>query len=640
MIDLGSLNKNQLRAVKWGEGPLLVLAGPGSGKTKVLTLRIARLIEESPEENFKVLGLTLTNQAAAEMQKRVAAMVPYAERRILLATFHSFAARLLSQHGSHIGLRSDFTVLSHDTDRISLLEEAIDQANVNGHAWDVERLVPLITWLTESNIPPEKAPAALNAGSYQEPESLAAVYRKYRELMIEQNCLDFPGLIAEALGLLRNNKGVRKFVPIVYPYICVDEFQEINRSQYEILSHIVKPTTHNLFVVADDDQVIYQWNGANIRRIEALRQDFNAESLQLPENYRCPADVVDIANTLISCNHNLVAEKMETGAYKADNKSQVVRLHPQFGDFSEEADWVAKDIAGRPREQRANCVVLARTRKLLQTVVESLKRHDVQGYVAAKKNEFEGAPMQWLHSVLRLANSRNNNQHLRRVCKSFFALEGINLNVNDIIPHASVEDGDCLRSWIAAAMNSTGLSEHTKEFLQKPALPALADHMDFWAFQDGAFQWLDSLPKVSPDKEDVFNEYQKEKETWEQLVDEISNQHGGQDVTLHLLLRELDLRSKSPEPPQDAVPCFTIHAAKGMEFDHVYLVGMVEDQLPSWAAKKKGDRSLEMQEERRNCFVAITRAKESLSLTYSSKVHGRQKEPSRFLHEMGLLQHE
>ena len=478
----------------------------------------------------------------------------------------------------------------------------------------------------------------LNDGSYQEPESLAAVYRKYRELMIEQNCLDFPGLISEALSLLRNNKGVRKYVNTVYPYICVDEFQDTNRSQYEMLNLIVDPATKNLFVVADDDQIIYQWNGANIRRIEALQEGFNAERLQLPENYRCPADVVDIANDLISCNHSRIAEKKEIRAYKADSKGQVVRLHPQFGDFSEEADWVAKDIARRPLEQRGNCVVLARTRKLLQQVVESLRENNVQGYLAVRKDEFESVSMQWLHSVLRLANSRNSNEYLRRVCKSFFTLEGVDLNVGDIISHASVEDGDCLRSWIAVAMNSSGSSEHTKGFLQKTALPVLADRLDFWAFQDGAFQWLDSLPDVSPDKEDVPDEYKEEKETWKRLVGEISDQHGRQEVTLHLLLQELDLRPKSPEPLQDAVPCFTIHAAKGMEFDHVYLVGMVEDHLPSWAAIKKGDTSLEMQEERRNCFVAITRAKESLSLTCSGKMYGWPKKPSRFLYEMGLLQ--
>lgn len=135
----------------------------------------------------------------------------------------------------------------------------------------------------------------------------------------------------------------------------------------------------------------------------------------------------------------------------------------------------------------------------------------------------------------------------------------------------------------------------------------------------------------------MFDEYADEKATWHQLVAEIAAQYGRQEVTLHLLLQELDLRSKAPVPPKDAVPCFTIHASKGMEFDHVYLVGLVEDQLPSWAAVKKGDESREMQEERRNCFVAITRAQETLSLTYSDRVQGWVKQPSRFLAEMGVV---
>ena len=635
MMDLSTLNETQMQAVQWGDGPLLVLAGPGSGKTRVLTYRIARLIEATPDKYFKILGLTFTNAAAAEMRQRIAELVPSAGERTLLTTFHSFAADLLRQHGHHIGLKPDFTILSQDADRHSLLDEAIDCAVVEDRNLNSERLLPLISRMIENDIAPENAQEVLQRGSINEPEALAQVYRNYRALMIERNSLDFVGLIAEALGMLERRDGVRKQVQRIYPYICVDEFQDTNLSQYKILSRLVNAETRNLFVVADDDQIIYQWNGASPERLWSLRSDFSMELLQLPENYRCPPAVVQLANNLISHNFGRFAEKGPLTAHKSPSDGNVIRIQ-HFQDFGEEADWVARDIAGRPSAERVKCIVLARTRRLLDEMIEAFDTHGVAGYLAARKNEFESASLQWLHSILRLANARSSREHLRLVCKTFFTLEGIDLNVRDIMSRASAEEGDFVRSWRDAALNRKELSEATRDFLAS-TVPILSERLDFWRFQDEALKWLNSLPDSAPDIEGVYDEYQEEKDTWNQLVKEISTQYGKQEMTLHLLLQELDLRSKSPPPPKDAVPCFTIHASKGMEFDHVYLVGMVEDQLPSWAALKKGAESREMQEERRNCFVAITRAQETLTLTYAARVQGWPKQPSRFLREMEAI---
>ena len=636
MLDLSTLNENQLEAVAWDDGPLLVLAGPGSGKTRVLTFRIARLIESTPEKHFKILALTFTNKAAAEMRERISTLVPNASERTLLTTFHSFAADLLRQHGHHIGLKPDFTIMAQDADRHSLLDEGIDQVN-RGHIGPTsEKLLPLISRLIENNIAPDKAAETLERRSFEDPEVLASIYQRYRSLMIERNALDFVGLIAEALGLLESRPGVRKQIQRIYPYVSVDEFQDTNLSQYKILRHLVNENTKNLFVVADDDQIIYQWNGANPERLWVLQKDFNMKLLQLPENYRCPSDVVELANNLIAHNFGRYAGKDVLTAHKGTSETSVVSLR-RFSNFSEEAAWIASMIAARSETERGKCVVLARTRKLLEEVVNALDQQGLSGYLANRKNEFVSAPLQWLHSVLRLANSRSSREHLRQICKSFFTLEGINLNVKDIISRAGIDDGDYLRSWTVAALNRQQLSEKARNLIEASLVPILLERLDFWRFQEDAFAWLDALPDTTPVVEGVFDEYREEKETWHQLVNEISTQYGRQEVTLHLLLQELDLRSKSTVPSKEAIPCFTIHASKGMEFDHVYLVGMVEEQLPSWAAIKKGDSSREMQEERRNCFVAITRAQETLTLTYSDRIQGWSKSPSRFLLEMGVL---
>ena len=183
---------------------------------------------------------------------------------------------------------------------------------------------------------------------------------------------------------------------------------------------------------------------------------------------------------------------------------------------------------------------------------------------------------------------------------------------------------------------SQALSLSTRSFLES-SVSRLADRLEFWGFIDESFKWFEELPEIGPASADLGADFEEEKATWCSLVDEVVSQYGREQVTLNVLLQELDLRSKTPTPPRDSVPCFTIHASKGMEFDHVYVVGLVEDQLPSWAAVKKGDDSREMQEERRNCYVAITRAQESLTLTYANRVFGWVKAPSRFLKEMELV---
>ena len=576
MANTSALNGNQLEAVNWGDGPLLALAGPGSGKTCVLTYRIAHLISVTPNRHFRILGLTFTNSAAKEMRERIVKLVANAEERTLLTTFHSFAADLLRQHGHHIGLKPSFTILTQDADRHSLLDEAIERANLE-HDWHVsERLLHFVSRLIENSITPEKALEFLESHSFKDSDMLASIYANYRFLMRERNTIDFPGLIAEAFGLLRSHSGVRNQIQRIYPYICVDEFQDTNMSQYKILCQLVNEKTKNLFVVADDDQIIYQWNGANPKRLKTLQEKFGMKTLQLPENYRCPSTVVEIANKLIAHNLDSYSAKYPITAYKKASKKSGVVFH-HFSRFSEEVDWVASSIANKSKKERAECVVLARTRKLLEFAVNALGEHQINAYLASRKNEFESAPLQWLHSILRLANLRDSREHLRRVCKAFFTLGGIDLNVKDIISRANANGSDYLRSWAEVSLSRAELSDQARELIRRSLIPILLERLDFCRFQKDAFDWLDALPNITPDDEGVFDEYLEERKTWNQLVEEISMQYGEGEVSLHLLLQEMDLRSKSPVPPKDAVPCFTIHASKGREFDHVYLIALVED---------------------------------------------------------------
>ncbi|MBM1004345.1 MAG: UvrD-helicase domain-containing protein, partial [Desulfofustis sp. PB-SRB1] len=246
MIDLSSLNENQREAVLWDKGPLLVLAGPGSGKTRVLTSRIARILEQSAGQYFRILALTFTNKAAAEMRGRVEELVPRELGRIRLTTFHSYAAELLQQHGNHLSFRPDFQILSNDSDREALLDDVLGQIrkgltySLPDH-FTAAQLLPAITRLLEQCVPPDQAEGLLQQANVENAMPLARVYAAYREALRRTNSLDFPSLIAESLDLLSKFPFLIKHVRKVYKHILVDEFQDTNHTQYQILSLIARP---------------------------------------------------------------------------------------------------------------------------------------------------------------------------------------------------------------------------------------------------------------------------------------------------------------------------------------------------------------------------------------------------------------
>ncbi len=637
---LNKLNKNQRDAVLWNDGPLLVLAGPGSGKTSVLTYRIARLLEESPKEHFRILALTFTNKAAAEMRGRVEKLVPKALSRVRLTTFHSFAAELLQQHGSHIDLRPDFQILSTDADRIAVLDQVLSTIRKDlslslPEHFKAAQLLPVINKLLEQCISSDNAQKILQRSNVETAIPLSGVYSAYRDVLHKTNALDFPSLIAETIDLLKRYPALGKYIRKVYKHILVDEFQDTNSSQYQILSLIVRPDPSTLFVVADDDQIIYQWNGANPKRLQEFRKDFSVSEIQLPENYRCPSAVIELANSLIAKNLNRSAGKKPLKAVKNGDNEGVLRIY-KFEDISEEAKWISKDIAQKIQQGINGCAVLARTKKFLDFVGQELSNAGIPVYFAARKDEFKSAPLQMLHSILRLANSQEDKQSLARLCKSFYEIEGLMIEQSNVFSKASADGISFLRVWIEEAKQRSELEKETFELLTNGIKPLLTS-LNFRAFAARLLAWAEDKQVDSlPNERTAFNEFEEEKNVWQQLLNEITKKFEGEEISLYQFLRELDLTSKTPPIQTGAIPCFTIHASKGMEFKHVYLMGLVEDQLPSWAAVKKGDDSLEMQEERRNCFVAITRAQESLTMTFSGNVFGWNKKPSRFLSEMGI----
>jgi DNA helicase-2/ATP-dependent DNA helicase PcrA len=632
------LNESQRSAVQWQDGPLLVLAGPGSGKTRVLTSRVARLIHDAPGKRFRVLGITFTNKAALEMRKRIDMLLRIDRERAHLTTFHSFAADILRQHGSHVGLRPDFAIVNEQADREALLADAIRQL---GDQFDQEvessptKLLPTLTRALDDCVRPAEVLVWLK-GRVQA-DYLAVVYAAYWERLIASNQLDFGSLLALAVHLLEDNAAIAKQVRRVYSYVCVDEFQDTNAAQFRLLVQLVNTRSPNLFVVADDDQIIYEWNGANPARLSEIRQRFDMHVIQLPENFRCPSDVIALANKLIENNDDHDHSKEPLTAHKRPQDKCAVKLQ-EFSTAEDEAAWLAQVLREMPAADRAASVILARRKRMLEFFITKLSEEQVPAYLAMRKSEFESAPFRWLHSLLRLANARADREQLRRVCRAFYHLEGINLDPADVIAAAAMAENDLLRTWTETASRREGVSLAARAMLQE-LRDLLVDRLLYREFVAGAKIWLSGVATAVGNVPDstAFEEYETESEIWNALEHEIATQAGESDLSLHNFLQELDLRAKERPAPPNAVRCLTIHASKGMEFKHVFLTGVVEDELPSWAAKRKGDSSSEMREERRSCFVAITRAEETLTLTYARRYFGYDKAPSRFLREMSLL---
>lgn len=633
MTYLAGLNPSQLEAAKWNEGPLLVLAGPGSGKTKTLISRVARLVNENKDESFRILCLTFTRKAAAEMRDRLFTLVPEAQRRVNLSTFHSFATDVLRQHGSHFSLTPEFLILDKE-ERISIVKRIIDSDSSTYSAFlSAEKALDAIEYLFKELVPDNEVAGLIKDQSVG--LQLSSLFEAYKKSLCEQNALDYGAIIYLCEQMLRERPRLARQLRAVYKYVCVDEFQDTNNSQYALLRALSPEQDSNLFIVGDDDQIIYQWNGASPKRIDALKKHYNLEQIQLPENYRCPAEVVEIANILISHNSSRVEDKTPLRAMH--DLKDVSPVHTEgFSDDCEEARWIAGEIQKKlvSGSHPADIVVLARNTKLLKGVAEALTECDIEAFVPQRKSSFESAPLRLITETLKLSVIRSDQEILASLTKSFSDCFGLEVMPNELALLAAETNGDYLKAF-------SGFLENT-EFSGFKDFHDLVQRVlkgDFWSFINGAFSLFDSLSKVEDKDEgsERFSEYDQEKKVWRSIVEELGDIDEVSNMSLGQLLQEIALANKTPEPPSSAVRCFTIHASKGMEFSHVFLIGLAEDQLPSFQAKKKGSNSHEMQEERRNCFVAITRTKETLTMTYARKYNGWRKQPSRFLREMDVL---
>jgi len=631
---LGQLTDIQRESVNWEDGPMLVLAGPGSGKTRVLTCRIARLLEESRTAKFRILGLTFTNKAADEMRERVAKLVPGLEQRIYLGTFHSFCASVLRDHGHHLGFQPDFRIYSTDEDLLAVLQDALAAAETR----DIEvkstdtAVLPVIRRLKSQLVSPEAAPAQMASDDLR--LRIQTIYESYEASLRKLNALDFESLLYYSHQLFERFPAFAKRYQRTFPFWCVDEFQDTNLAQYKLLTAMAGGGFSNVFVVGDDDQIIYQWNGASHERIKQFQRDFEPAFIQLPVNYRCPSEIVTLANNLIQHNLLRTEDKEPIAAIKKPDEEigNVIRAF-RYSIDDEEAQKTAEDIVNRHPGELGRVAVLARTRRLLEGVQRHLTNLNVQSVIAQRRDNFASAPFVWLYACLRQSVRKNDRNVLEGLVGAFNVMTGLSIEDGDVATESESAHGDFLRGWAEHVAAQTDRDDVI--CICRSVSEHLVEGADFREYIKDSLEWFEILYKKDVDTEYEFTGFREDKAAWGELVSAIGAAHG-RDCSKDIFLHELELRSKEATPGRNTVVLMTVHGAKGKEFDHVYVIGLAEDVMPSYFSRKNGDRSPEMEEERRNCFVAITRAERTLTISFADSYNGWRKNPSRFLKEMGF----
>lgn len=624
------LSETQRQAVNWGEGAFLLLAGPGSGKTAVLTQRIVRLLEATAGETFRILALTFTNRAADEMRDRIAKSAPGYETRAFIGTFHSFCSELLHQYGHELGLGSDYRIYSSDRDREDILRAAIRglDSDVAG-ALSGHKLLPTLDKLAGQLANAEQVARRFRSPAFG--AAVAQAYTAYNEELIRINAQDFSALVLNCYRLMRDFPILAKRVRSTYRYWHIDEFQDTTAGQFQLLRTIAAQKFSNVFAVADDDQIIYQWNGASHKRLDDYVAEFSPTVLQLPTNYRCPPEVVGLANNLIQHNQLRTPEKKPLIAARSVSRLDAVTLL-HFDSDGDEANGIAAHIEALPPEQRKAVAVLARARASLSSVKAELDARGVRSRVVVRRDAFQTAAFTWVHCILALASRRVDERALRETVAAFNNLVRIDVVFDDLVPDAKASQTDYLVTWLAAARTANPAGEGSALLDGVEAM--LLGKADFLGFVDLVIDWVRAREAMEQDG--IISPFEEDRQAWMAMVRDIKAARGA-TPSLEQFLQEMELRPKEPPMGPGEIPLMTIHAAKGNEFTFVYLIGLAEGVLPSFQSLEKGDRSAELEEERRNCFVAITRTQERLVLSYADRYRGWKKDPSRFLSEMGLL---
>ena len=623
--ELKSLTPSQRNAVEWDLGSLLVLAGPGAGKTRVLTTRIARILYETPDELFRVLALTFTNRAADEMRRRLEDKFDLPSDRVFIGTFHSFCAQQLRLHGSHVGIEPDYGVYASLSDREGLLRDALRQAAKHGTAVS-ERDVELLRMIDNHRLSLNDPPSGIDQTLDGHPNHrFALVYDIYERALKENNVLDFESMIYKTWQLARRRPTFCERIRRAYRYWLIDEFQDLSRAQYKILRELAGKSFTNLFAVADEDQLIYSWRGASREGLREFQSEFAAERVYFQENHRCPPDVVKAANRLIA--HNSLRDRSKPRVISVKMGSEFPIRVRSYSDDIQEAVAVSKYFEALDPVDRSQGGVLARNRAALNLLLNAFRNRRVPAVVMKGSREFSSSQFRWLESCLNLAVRPLDRQRMRHLAvDSGRLVDALRVDPDRIIAEGGISLESYLEVW---ARFAAAVRDPLAERLVGTARSLLESRRDWRQIMEKAVAYLCESEETGGGS---VGDAEEDYKVWAEDSQHIFAEHGAL-TELPTFLQALAIRSRNQRVDEGTVRLATIHSAKGLEFDKVWVVGLAETIIPSYHAISSANQE-DIEEERRNLFVAITRTKSELTLSYPNVQEGWPKDPSRFLTEM------
>ena len=610
-----TLNPPQREAVAQTEGPVLILAGAGSGKTRVLTHRIAYLMDEKGVNPWNILAITFTNKAAQEMRERVDKLVGFGSESIWVSTFHSACVRILRRHIDNLGYDTNFTIYDTD-DQKSLMKDVCRKMNIDTKIYKERSLLAQISHAKDELLTPDDMEMKA-AGDYNM-KKVASVYREYQAALRKNNALDFDDLIVKTVELFEKCGAVLEYYQERFKYIMVDEYQDTNTAQFKFIS-LLAQRYQNLCVVGDDDQSIYKFRGANIGNILGFEQVFpDARVIRLEQNYRSTRNILNAANQVIANNTERKAKTLWT-----ENEEGSKVHFRQFLNAYEEAEYVAGEIGKLKRNGLGNyrdCAILYRTNAQSRIFEEKFIAANIPYKLVGGVNFYARKEIKDLLCYLKTINNARDDLAVQRIIN--VPKRGIGATtlgrVQDYADNMGISLYEALR--VAEEVPSIGRSlskiDGFVTFIQM-----LKSKADVMTVEEILQEVIDSTGYVAELEAEDTEESRARIENIDELISKTvayqeAMEEQNQSATLSGFLEEVALVADidTVDPDQDYVLLMTLHSAKGLEFPKVFMVGMEDGIFPSHMTISYGDDG-EMEEERRLCYVGITRAMKDLTLT-------------------------
>ena len=618
-MNLDTLNKEQKEAVLNIDGPMLVLAGAGSGKTKVLTTKIAYLIEQGIDPT-SILAITFTNKAANEMKSRVEGMLGIDSNRIQISTFHSFGLSIIKRHYDQLGYKSNFTIVDSD-DVLSTIKRILKDMNLDPKFYPPKTIRNKISSAKNELMTPDELSKFSNS---ELDEVTVNVYREYQNKLMVNNSLDFDDLLMLPIILFKENPSVLAYYQERYKYILIDEYQDTNEVQY-ILSKMLSAKYKNICVVGDPDQSIYGFRGSNYRNILNFEKDYkNTKTILLEQNYRSTKNILGAANSIIKNNKNRKEKDLWT-----DNNTGDKIVYKRCDDEKDESNYVVSEITKLMNENIGleDIAVLYRTNAQSRNIEEAFLRKNIPYKVVGSFYFYNRKEVKDLISYLKLIYNTSDDVSLTRVIN--VPKRGIGLKtLENITTKATI-----LNTSMFDAIDGGKELEFKRLILSFKELSedlSLTELVDLILDKTGIKKELELEDTIeSQSRLENLEEFKSITKSYEEKYGVISLSEFLDEISLVSDVEEYKNRT-------DVVTLMTVHSAKGLEFDYVYIIGLEEEIFPHSMCLYSPS---EIEEERRLCYVAVTRAKKKLTIINSKKrlLYGQDSynPPSRFINEIG-----